>query len=62
MAMSAKKIAVPKKEPRAMPMSFRITHSLKTALESAAAAERRSVSQLIELELEAAMKAKGFLK
>jgi hypothetical protein len=60
--MARKKTAVPKKEAREMPMSFRIKPSLKVALEKAAEAERRSVSQMIELELEAAMKAKGFLK
>jgi uncharacterized protein (DUF1778 family) len=51
-----------KKESRDMPMSFRITPSLKAALEKAAEAERRSVSQIVALELEAAMKSKGFLK
>jgi hypothetical protein len=60
--MAAKKVPVPKKEAREMPMSFRIKPSLKAALEKAAEAERRSVSQLIELELEAAMKAEGFWK
>jgi predicted HicB family RNase H-like nuclease len=45
-----------------MPMSFRITPSLHAALKRAAEADRRSVSQWIELELEASLKAKGFWK
>ena len=49
-------------EPRDIPMSFRVRPSLKAALEKAAKADRRSVSQLIEIALEAAMREKGFLK
>jgi len=60
--MAAKKPSAPKKEPRDTPISFRIKTSLKVALEQAAEADQRSVSQLIAMELEAAMKAKGFLK
>ena len=60
--MSAKKVAAPKKELSDAPISFRIRPTLKTALEAAAEADRRSVSQWIVLELEASLKAKGFLK
>jgi hypothetical protein len=60
--MATKKPGVVKKEPRDTPISFRIKPSLKVALEQAAGADQRSVSQLIAMELEAAMRAKGFLK
>ena len=56
------KLAPEKSEPRDTPISFRVKPSLKKALETAAAEDRRSMSQLIILELEEAMKAKGFLK
>jgi predicted HicB family RNase H-like nuclease len=64
--MPAKKIHPSRKakvaEPRDTPISFRVKPSLKKALENAAAADRRSMSQLIILELEDAMKSKGYLK
>lgn len=60
--MSAKKTKAPEKEARSVTLSFQVRPSLKAALESAAAADERSVSQVAAMELEAAMKAKGFLK
>jgi hypothetical protein len=52
----------PAKERRDVPIAFRGTPSLKRALEEAAEADRRSMSALVEVLLEAAMREKGFLK
>lgn len=61
--MNAKKIvSPPKRELRGLPISVRVTPSLKTALERAAAEDARSVSQVIALALEEVMKERGFLK
>jgi hypothetical protein len=60
--MNAKKVLPPKRELRGIPISVRITPSLRDALEQAAAEDARSMSQVIALALEAAMKERGFLK
>ena len=60
--MNAKKAVPPKKELRGIPISVRVTPSLRGALERAAADDARSVSQVIALALEAAMKERGLLK
>jgi predicted HicB family RNase H-like nuclease len=60
--MKKSKAAKKETETRSVTISFQIRPSLKAALESAATADQRSLSQLIAMELEAAMRAKGFLK
>jgi hypothetical protein len=60
--MPGKKITPPVKETRDVPVSLRLRPSLHKALIAAAIADRRSVSQMIEIELEEAMKAKGYLR
>jgi hypothetical protein len=60
--MNAKKVVLPKRELRGIPISVRVTPSLRAALEQAAAEDVRSVSQVIALALEAAMRERGYLK
>jgi hypothetical protein len=50
------------KERRDVPLAFRIKPSLKRAVESAAEADGRSVSAMVERLLEEILTAKGFLK
>jgi hypothetical protein len=50
------------KELRNVPISFKITRSLKTALVNAAEADRRPVSSFIEIALETLMRERGFLQ
>jgi uncharacterized protein (DUF1778 family) len=57
-----RKTFAPVKEAREVPLALRITPSLKKAVEAAASAERRSISQIVLLRLEAAMKQEGYLK
>jgi hypothetical protein len=59
--MPPKKIAKAA-ETRSAGIAFQIRPSLKAALQTAADAEQRSLSQLIAIRLEAAMKAEGYLK
>ncbi len=56
-----KKIAAPP-EPRDSQISFKIPTSTKLALESAAREDKRSISSMAMVILEAWLKAKGFLK
>jgi len=60
--MATKKNTPAAKEIRDAPLSIKIRPSLKQALEAGAAADRRSVSAYVEIVLEEAMKAKGYLK
>jgi hypothetical protein len=48
--------------PDAAPIAFRIRPTLKQALAKAAAADRRSVSGMVEILLEEALKARGYFK
>jgi hypothetical protein len=57
-----KKKAVHPPEPRDAQISFKIPASMKRALESAARADKRSVSSMALVILEAWLKEKGFLK
>ena len=50
------------KEQRSASIAFRIKPSLKKALAAAAEADRRSMSAMVEVLLEEALRAKGFLK
>jgi hypothetical protein len=49
-------------EKRDAPIAFRIKPTLKQALVKAAAADRRSVSGIVEILLEEALKARGYFK
>ena len=51
-----------KRERRTAPLGLRITPTLKSALESAAAADRRSVASMAELILEEWLTEKGYLE
>ena len=51
-----------KRERRTAPLGLRITPTLKSALESAAAADRRSVASMAEMILEEWLTEKGYLE
>jgi hypothetical protein len=65
-AKATKTLALPpatgRKEPRSVTISFQITPSLKAALMAAAETEQRSISQVVAMRLDEAMKSEGYLK